>query len=109
MTSKTDGGVTMVATQRAKRDVIVNEGPMRVSLGTRGELILSSPTGGERGLDVKAMISLDEVLAWLPEMTAQARKAASAKARQELTEALRQEGYVVTTSPRVKISPRSGA
>lgn len=109
MTSKTEGGATMIATQRAKQDVIVNEGTMRVSLGPRGELVLSSPTGGERGLDVKAMISLDEILAWLPEMTAQARKSAAAKARQELTESLRQEGHIVTTSPRVKISPRSGA
>lgn len=109
MTSKTEKGATMTAHQRAKRDVLVNEGPMHVSLGTRGELVLSTPTGGERGLDVKATISLDEILAWLPEMTAQARKSAAAKARQELTESLRQEGYIVTTSPRVKISPISGA
>jgi len=107
MTSKTEDGATMIANQRANPEVRVNEGPMSVSVGSRGELVLSSPTGREkRGLHVKAMLSLDEVLAWLPEMTMQARKFAAGKAQQKLTEDLSAEGYTVTTYPQVKITPR---
>jgi hypothetical protein len=105
MTSKTEGGVTMTANQRAKPDVRVNEGPMHVSIGSRGELILTSSTGRERGLDVKTVITLDEVLAWLPDMTEKSRAFAAGKAVQKLTEDLRNEGYIVTTRPRVRISP----
>ncbi|QBX35900.1 hypothetical protein E4191_15295 [Paracoccus liaowanqingii] len=99
----------MIATQRSKPDFEVNNGPMSVAVHPNGDLVLSGLTGGERGLRIKASVSLDEVLAWLPEMIAKARNHTGGKAKQELTEALRQEGYIVTTSPRVKISPLRGA
>lgn len=87
----------------------LNEGHMHVCVGSRGELILSTSTGKERGHDLKAIITLDEVLAWLPEMTEKARFSAAGNAVQKLTEDIWQEGYIFTTNPRVRILTRSGA
>lgn len=106
MNSKTDKGVIVTATQRENTEAEIRVGTTIVGTGNMGELSLSSSVGDERGIRVRATISLDEVLAWLPEMTEKARAFAAAKARQELTEDIRKEGYHVTTSNGVKLLRR---
>lgn len=105
MDSKTENGVIVTASQRMNRDMPVGVGSTIICTGSMGELILSSSVGDERATEVRAAISLDEVLAWLPEMTEKARRHAAGKARQKLTEDAFKEGYTITTHPRVKITP----
>lgn len=104
MTIKTENGMHVAARQRVHRDTEIPVKGMTITVGTTGELVLACSVGDERGMFVVTSITLDELLAWLPEMTAKAQKFSASKAEQRLVEALRQEGILVTTSPRLKVT-----
>ena len=97
----------VAARQRVHRDTEIPVKGMTITVGTTGELVLACSVGDERGMFVVTSITLDELLAWLPEMTAKAKKFSASKAEQRLVEDLRQEGILVTTYPRLKVTNRS--
>lgn len=104
MTIKTERGMHVTARQRVHRDTEIPVKGMTISVGATGELVLGCSVGDERGMFVVTSVTLTELLAWLPEMTAKAQKFSASKAEQRLIEDLRQEGVLVTTSPRLKVT-----
>lgn len=103
MDSKTNIGVAVTAHQRVNADEEITVRGTTIGTGSMGELVISCSAGDEHGMKFKATVSLDEVLAWLPEMTEKARSHAAAKTTQQLTEDLRQEGILIATYPQLKV------
>lgn len=103
---KTERGMSVTARQRVHRDTEIPVKGITISVGATGELVMGCSVGDERGMFVVTSITLNELLAWLPEMAAKAQQFSASKAKQKLVEDLRQEGVLVTTSPRLKVTTR---
>ena len=99
---KTEKGISVAARQRVNRDTEIPVKGMSISVGSAGELVLGCSVGDERGMFVVTSVTLNEVLAWLPEMSAKAHKFSASKAEQRLVEDLRQAvSYTHLTLPTI--------
>lgn len=107
MSSKTQDGVKVTAHQRADEGTPVWAVMTQITTGKSGELILSSSVGKDSGRCVHVSISLDEILAWLPEMTDQARKFAVDNAERKLRFELAPNKGRRLATPARSPSPRS--
>jgi len=74
--SKTPNGIAILAMQRENQNKAVRVKTATVSAAT-GRLIVTGSIGDDRGITVVAQISLEEILAWLPDLTQQAKETAA--------------------------------
>lgn len=81
--SKTPDGLHVFASQRYDTEQPVRVEYATLSAARSGSLVIEASVGNNRGTHVKAIVRLEELLAWLPELADLAQKHAVEKAAQE--------------------------